>query len=108
MNELDLLTKILDVLNQIEGWNRFSNSDALRVTLEGELKEVRKKIAYEATDGGQSMRDVASASGVPVTTVQGWWSRWLALGIVNESPSRKGRMIKICSLRDLGIDIPKS
>ena len=108
MVEQQSLINLLDVLSRIEGWLRFQNSRVLKDTLEIELQDPRKRSAYEDTDGTRSLRDVAHANGVPPATLQNWWSRWLSIGIVTESPARKGRMNQICSLKSLGLDVPKS
>jgi DNA-binding PadR family transcriptional regulator len=47
------------------------------------------------------------ASGAPRDTIYGWWQKWSRLGLVTESESRKGRMLKIVSLEDVGIKVPK-
>lgn len=107
MNESTELIHLLEVLTRIEGWLRFSNIPRLKELLETELDDDRKRAAYENSDGLRSVREVARTSGVPAGTLPSWWSRWFNLGIVVESPSRQGRMKKICSLRSLGIELPK-
>jgi RimJ/RimL family protein N-acetyltransferase len=80
--------------------------DKLRAILETELSEDRKKLAYEYSDGSRGYREVGEAAGVPAPTVQAWWARWLAMGIMERSMTRTGRVQNICSLRDIGIDVP--
>ena len=88
-------------------WLRFQNLLSLKQVLENELGDDAKKLAYESTDGTRGYREVGNASGVPATTVQSWWNRWFNLGILEESDIRKGRMKHICSLKEVGIEIPK-
>lgn len=101
------LSQVVEALTRIEGWLRFENSPRLREMLNKELDASRKKVAYENSDGVRSLREVATASGIPSGTLQGWWNRWLSLGIATESPLRRGRMRRLCSLRDLGMDTAK-
>lgn len=102
------LRTVVNLLSNIEGWLRFENVPRLKSLLEQELDEPRKRLSYENSDGKRSLREVARLSGVPFGTLSGWWDRWFTLGIANESPFTQGRMGKICSLKSLGIDVPKA
>jgi hypothetical protein len=46
-------------------------------------------------------------SSTPLQTVVGWWPKWFRLGLVTESETRTGRMMKIISLEDVGLRVPK-
>lgn len=94
-------------LKELLKWVKFQNFSSLKQLLQSELRDDAKKLAYENTDGTKGLREVGKVSGVPAPTVQGWWNRWYNLGIVDESLARKGRMERICSLKDVGIEIPK-
>jgi len=101
------VAKKLDMLNstlkEILKWSRFQNLPKLREVLEKELDDQGKKLVFENTDGQKSMRQVSAESAVPVPTIQGWWNRWYNLGILEPSETRRGRLRRICSLRDVGI-----
>lgn len=101
------LAAIQSSIKDMAKWLRFQNLPNLKQLLHDELSDDAKKLAYENTDGTKGLREVGEMSGVPVPTVQSWWSRWYNLGIVDESPTRKGRMERLCSLRDIGIDVPR-
>lgn len=105
------LAKKLDMLNstlkEILKWSRFQNLPKLKEVLEKELDDQSKKLVFENTDGQKSMREVSTESGVPVPTIQGWWNRWYNLGILEPSETWRGRLKRICSLKDVGIEIPK-
>lgn len=94
-------------LQDILKWSRFQNLPRLRQIFEQQLDTQEKKLAFENTDGGKGYREVAENSGVPAPTVQSWWNRWYTLGILEPSGTRKGRLKKICSLSDVGIEVPK-
>jgi transposase-like protein len=101
------LDSIDKTLREILSWTRFANISKLKEMLQNELDTDQKKLAYESTDGINGMKEVAAASGAPQDTVYGWWQQWSRIGLVTESETRKGRMIKIVPLGDLGIRVPK-
>jgi len=103
----DKLESIDKTLKEILKWTRFANISKLKETLEAELDSNEKKLAYENTDGENGLKEVAVASGAPQDTIYGWWQKWFRLGLATESISYKGRMIKIVSLEDVGIKVPK-
>jgi biotin operon repressor len=105
------LAKKLDMLNstlkEMLKWSRFQNLPKLKEVLEKELDDQSKKLVFENTDGQKSMRQVSTESAVPVPTIQGWWNRWYNIGILEPSETWKGRLKRICSLKDVGIEMPK-
>jgi hypothetical protein len=100
------LQRIEQRLGSLERWLRFANMDKLRAILETELSEDRKKLVYEYSDGSRGYREVGQLAGVPAPTVQMWWARWFTIGIMEPSPTRAGRVQRIYSLRDVGLDVP--
>jgi hypothetical protein len=106
-NELIIaLQRIEQRLGSLEKWLRFANMDRLRAILQTELSDDRKKLAFEYSDGSRGYRDVGQLANVPAPTVQAWWDRWFTIGIMEPSRTRVGRVQRICSLRDVGLDIP--
>jgi hypothetical protein len=105
------VAKRLEMLNstlkEILKWSRFQNLPKLKEVLEKELDDQSKKLVFENTDGQKSMRQVSTESAVPVPTIQGWWNRWYNLGILEPSETWRGRLRRICSLRDVGIEMTK-
>jgi len=101
------IDSIESTLRGILKWTRFANISKLKETLEKELDTDEKKIAYENSDGENGLKELAAVSGAPLPTVGVWWQKWFRIGIVAESEERKGRMMKIASLDDVGIKIPK-
>ena len=104
---LTALNRIEQRLMSVERWLRFASMGKLREILSGELVEDRKKLVYELSDGSRGYREVGQMAEVPSPTVQGWWSRWFTMGIMEPSPNRLGRVQRICSLREIGIDAPQ-
>jgi len=103
----DKLSSIDSTLKEILKWTRFANISNLKEMLEKELNNDEKKLAYENSDGVRSLDEVEVESGAPRDTIYGWWQKWSRLGLVTESESRRGRMLKIVSLEDVGIKLPK-
>jgi hypothetical protein len=103
---LNALERIEQRLDSLERWLRFANMDKLRAILANELIDDRKKVVYEYSDGSRGYREVGQLTGVPAPTVQSWWARWLPMGIMEQTQTRTGRVQRICSLRDVGIDVP--
>jgi len=101
------LESIDKTLREILKWTRFANISKLKEILEAELDTDEKKLAYENTDGTNGLKEIEAASGAPQQTVYNWWQKWFRLGLVTESEERKGRMMKIVSLEDVGIKVPK-
>jgi hypothetical protein len=96
------------LLIEIARWSRFQNIGRLKEVLTAELDSDEKKLAFENTDGTKEIKEIANACGAPQDTAYGWWKKWSRLGILEPSESREGRLVKICSLEDVGIKIPKT
>jgi uncharacterized protein (UPF0147 family) len=105
--EKDRLESMDETLKEILKWTRFANISKLKETLEKELDTEEKKLAHESSDAENGLKEVAAASNTPLQTVANWWPRWFRLGLVTESETRKGRMMKIISLEDVGLKVPK-
>lgn len=101
------LESIDRTLKEILKWTRFANVSKLKEILEKELDTDEKKLAYESRDGVNGLKEVTTASGAPLPTVGTWWQKWFLLGLISESETGKGRMMKIVSLDDVGIKVPK-
>lgn len=96
------------LLREIARWSRFQNIGKLKEVLTAELDSDEKKLAFENTDGAKGIKEIAQISGAPQDTVYSWWKKWSRLGILEPSKSREGRLVKICSLEDVGMKIPKT
>ncbi len=88
-------------------WLRLLGLQALRPLLQATLKNEKQRIAYEVTDGKNTVRDVAKTAGLGAGTVSVLWQDWLALGICTEVPGKSGRAQHLAPLSRLGIDVPK-
>jgi hypothetical protein len=105
--QTDILTDVRSTLREILKWIRFANTSKLKEILETELDTDEKKLAFENSDGINGLKEVSMASGTPQDTVYSWWQKWYRMGLVVDSETRKGRMMKIASIDEVGLKVPK-
>jgi len=96
------------LLREIARWSRFQNIGKLKEVLAAELDTEAKKLAFESSDDTKGIKEIAQVCGAPQDTVYSWWKRWSRLGVLEPSRSREGRLVRICSLEDVGIKMPKA
>ena len=103
------LTEIAATLKTILKWTRFAGMQQLKSILLSTLKTNSEKMVYEFSNGRNSTRDIAKMAGLgSKTTVEKYWDKWAGIGIVEPEPRIQGRMQRICSLEEIGIDLPKT
>jgi len=104
----DPTSQMNESLSQILRWVKFQSLDRARQIIEKEIAQDPKQIlVYELADGERGRPEVSRVSGVPSSTIQVWWDRWFKLGIMEASPKRKGMLRRLCSIEEVGLDIPK-
>jgi hypothetical protein len=101
---------IIDKLDELIFWTKFSALPTFRSLLSENLKSEIDQLVYDLSDGERSTRDIAkilSKGGRKVThvTIANMWNKWLILNLVIPA-KRKGRYKKVLSLDSLGIKIP--
>jgi len=99
------LREIATLLRELLKWSRFAGMQQLKSILTSTLASPQEKLVYELSDGERSTREIASMSGIGHTTVQRYWEKWRKVGIV-EPAKREGRFQRICSLEDVGLEMP--
>lgn len=97
--------KMIQLLEEILIWTRLQGVQNAKNVLAGALTTGTHKLAYQLSDG-RSSAEVAKDCSVSSMTIINYWRRWYTLGIVKPSPKFKGRLERIFSLEDLGIEIP--
>lgn len=65
---------------------------ALRPVLEEQLKDPVGRTVYEGT-GEKTVREIATAAGVSISTVSQRWQRWEELGLVVKDGPRYRRTL---------------
>lgn len=81
--------------------------DKLKAVIAANLRSESERLVYEYSDGDRSVRDIEATIGVSRSTVTRYWDKWQRLGIVEKSRKYEGRWKRLCSLEDLGIDVPQ-
>jgi len=101
-------SQTVETLRQILRWVKFQSLDRARQLIEAEMAgDPNRILVFELTDGERGRPEVAKMSSVPSSTIQTWWDRWYKVGILEPSPKRKGMVRKLCSLEELGLEVPK-
>ena len=98
--------EIASTLKELLKWSRFSGMQQLRNVLSQNLKNDSEMLIYELSDGSRGARDVAGAVGVSHQTVLNYLKKWNKVGIVEPSPNFQGRYQRICSLEEVGLEVP--
>lgn len=99
--------KIIELLEDIARWSRLQGMEKLRAVITTNLKTQSELLVYELSDGERSTRDIETVSRIGESTVGNYWQRRQRLGIVEKSRKFEGRWKRLCSLEDLGIEVPK-
>ncbi|MDP8206700.1 MAG: hypothetical protein P9L92_08570 [Candidatus Electryonea clarkiae] len=103
----NILREILDNQRKTSRLVHFLAHRLARELIIDNLTKSLERRVYELSDGIRSSRDIERMISKKVTqrTIVTWWRKWRELGIVEESPAYSGRVRKIISLDDLGIDL---
>src|SRR3989344_6228363 len=97
------------ILMEILKWIKFSGMKEVRELLTNVLSTNTEKLMYELTDGEASTRDIAIKCNVAHVTVGNYWQKWKVIGILESTEKYNGkRYKKICSLKEMGIEVPES
>ena len=99
--------EIIRLLRDLVRWSKFESIPKLRAVLEQNLPNDKEKIIYEFSNGERSMRDVAKVADVSHVTVQNYWEKWSKVGIVDKSETYEGRYKRVCSLEEVGLEVPE-
>jgi len=100
-------SRIEELLEEILRWTRLQGMDKLKAVIAANLRSESERLVYEYSDGDRSVRDIEATIGVSRSTVTRYWDKWQRLGIVEKSRKYEGRWKRLCSLEDLGIDVPQ-
>jgi len=103
------MDKIILLNEELLKWTRFDKKMKLKEFIQSTLTTDNEKIIYELTDGEMSTRDIEAKCKINQKTVSTYWQKWQTMGILERTEKYSGkRYRKICSLKELGIDIPQS
>src|SRR5262245_44771390 len=103
MTETEALALLVVELREANLWLRVLAAPVLRERIENTLTSPKERLVYQASTGG-SVRDVEEATGVSKSSVQNYWGRWAAAGIMRPSAAA-GRYERLVDLRSVGIEV---
>jgi len=110
MSELN--NKIIEILEDIRKWVKFSGWNNVKNVLTENLQSDRDKLIYHLSDGNRGIRDIVSESKsfnmkTSYGGVHSLWHKWSKIGIVEPITVGRGeRYRKLFLFEDFGIDIP--
>lgn len=96
--------RIVELLEELASWTRFSNRDSLIRLWTEVLADPRHLRAYELSDGTRTQRAIAESVGVSQPTVSLLWQKWRRLGLVR---NQDGPARHIARPTDLGVEVPE-
>ena len=99
------LAEIAATLRELLKWTRFAGMLRLKDILNQTLLTPVEKVVYELSDGNRSMREIARHIGKSHVTILRYWEKWKKIGII-EPAEREGRYRHICSLEEVGLEVP--
>jgi hypothetical protein len=103
---LDFERNVLRLLTEMLAWTKLEARPRVAARLSEILDSPEKRIVYEYSDGTKGVRQISEITGVDKNTVSNWWGEWDALGVMEQSTTRKGRRQRLVSLENVGIEVP--
>jgi len=99
--------RMIELLEELVKWTKVTSIPRVKELLLGVLKSPKEMIAYQASDGETSGREVGDRANVNQTTVTNWWKAWIKAGIAESISVQRGERAKrVFSLDDFGIEVP--
>jgi hypothetical protein len=99
--------KMIELLEELVKWTKVTSIPNVKKILTAILVKPEEKIAYQASDGKKTIKQVAKRANVATGTVSGWWKKWAKVGIVEAFSVAGGtRAKRVFSLDDFGIEVP--
>ena len=93
---------VISELREQTKWLRFLALQQLRPALNELLPSKTERLAYDASNGMRTSRDVAAHANVSQATISRWWNKWAARGL--GSVDDRGRFQHLSELASVGIE----
>lgn len=100
--------QIIGLLTELVKWNKFLAVSALKDVVVKTLRSDTEKIVFEYSTGKLSSTEIGKIANVSHMTVFNYWKKWAALGILVAAETYQGRYKHICSLSELGLEVPET
>jgi hypothetical protein len=99
--------RIVELLEELVKWTKVTSIPNVKKLLLEILPTPEEKLAYQLSDGSETVKQVANGANVAVGTVSGWWKKWIRNGISEPISVMGGtRARRLFSLDDFSIEIP--
>jgi hypothetical protein len=99
--------KMVSLLEELVKWTKVTSIPHVKKLLTEILVKPEEKIAYQISDGKQTVRQVGKQANVSRNTVSVWWNKWIKAGIAEPISVKGGtRAKRAFSLDDFGIEVP--
>jgi len=103
------LEDILETLQEILKWIKFSGVEEVRAVLMKVLDTEQKRLIYNLSDGEHGSVEIGKAANVSDRTVRRNWDTWSRLGLAQQISVRGGvRLKKSFELEDFGFVVPQT
>jgi len=100
--------KIIDILQEMLKWIKFSGAREVRTVLMNILDTEQRRLIYHLSDGEHGSVEIGKAANVSDRTVRKYWESWARLGVAESISVRGGlRYKKSFELEDFGFTIPQ-
>lgn len=101
--------RTIELLEELVKWTKVTSMPHVKKLLAEILVKPEEKIAYQISDGKQTVRQVGKQANVGRNTVSVWWNKWIKAGIAEPISVMGGgtRAKRAFSLEDFGIEVPK-
>lgn len=99
--------KIIGLLSELVKWNKFMAISALKDVAVKTLKSDTEKLVFEHSTGKMSSNEIGKIANVSHMTVVNYWKKWATMGLTVPAENYQGRSKHICSLSELGIEVPE-
>jgi predicted HTH transcriptional regulator len=98
---------MIRLLEKLVKWTKVTSFPKVKELLLSILDSPEKMVAYQASDGEKTSREIAKIANASQPTVTKWWKAWIKAGIADPVSVQRGERAKqIFSLEDFGIEVP--
>lgn len=99
--------RVIKLLEELVKWTKVTSFPKIKGLLLSILDSPEKMVAYQASDGEKTSREVAKIANVTQVTIIKWWKAWIKAGIAEPISVQRGERAKrFFSLDDFGIEVP--
>ncbi|MHA1972628.1 MAG: hypothetical protein ACTSW1_06540 [Candidatus Hodarchaeales archaeon] len=91
MTEIEKVIELLQKTNYL--LNIIARND-IKQLLEDALNSDEKKIAYNSSDGINTLTMVKDIAGVSAGSISNWWAEWIRIGLAEKLPVMGGTRAK--------------